>query len=137
MSKVTVVTSWGPKGWDEYAWKFVESFRQFWPKDVQLLTYWEGDKPDAGLEGFDLLETEPCRSFLNRTEFDLVAHGKVLNEPWRWAEKWQRAGYNFKFDAYKFARKVFVMHHAAQTVGSGRLLWIDADVVTKETPLRS
>lgn len=135
---IGVVTSWGPKGWDEYAWKFVETFGKLWPADVRLHLYWEGERPQGLCRpGVDLLETEPCKGWLRQNEHDQVMKGRVLNEPRRWAEKWQKAGYNFKFDAYKFARKVFAMHHAAKMMVKGKLFWIDADVVTKDTPPRS
>jgi len=127
---LTVITSFGPEGYETYGRKFIETFREFWHPDVKLICAWEGAAPDSRLNGFDLLETESARSFLERHRTNLVIHGRKDAPPARWAPKAKRLGYSFRHDAYKFARKVFAIAAAAKYVSGGKLFWIDADVVT-------
>jgi hypothetical protein len=124
------VTSFSPEGYELYGRKFIETFRLYWPHNVNLICAWEGPCPDATLNGFDLLETEPFKAFLERHRDNLVVHGKKDAPPAKWAPKAKRYGYSFRHDAYKFARKVFAVAAAAKYVEGGRLYWIDADVVT-------
>lgn len=133
---LTVVTSFGPEGYELYGKKFIETFCQFWPKEVKLICAWEGAAPDSRLDGFDLLETEPARSFLERHKDNPVIHGAKEAPPAIWGKKGRRLGYSFRHDAYKFARKVFAVAAAAKYADGGRLFWIDADVVTlKSVPV--
>ena len=127
---IDVVTSWGPRGYDLYGRRFLKSFTRFWPADVRLAVYYEGaGNAPEGVRGVDLLATEPCRSFLARHANDpTIAGGKPYPGKF-WKPKALKARYNFRFDAYKFARKVFAIAHAARHA-SGRLFWIDGDVVT-------
>jgi len=127
---LTVVTSFGPEGYELYGKKFVETFKQFWPPDVGLICAWEGPCPDTALNGFDLLETEPFKSFLERHKNDPVINGTKEALPAVWAAKARRIGYSFRHDAYKFSRKVFAVAAATKYLEGGRLFWIDADVTT-------
>lgn len=128
----TVVTSFGPAGWNLYARSFVDSFYDMFPPEVALVAYWEGPRPGYGgiLPGYNLLELEPCASFLARHRGDLVVQGR-REGPSSWAPKAKREHYSLRHDAFKFARKVFAVADAARRVRRGRLFWIDADVVCK------
>lgn len=126
--RYSVVTSFGPAGWDLYGKTFVETFHKFWPPQVRLLCAWEGQAPLPDLLGFDLLNTEPARSFLDRHKDDPMIAGRVPHPKWPWGKKWK--DYNFKFDAYKFARKAFALTTAARCIEGGKLFWLDADVCT-------
>jgi hypothetical protein len=126
---LTVVTSFSPEGFEQYGRACVESIQAYWPNSAQLLCYWEGEKPD-GVEGFDLLQIEPCKSFLGRHRGNPVFAGQAEDPRWRWGPKARRKGYSFRHDAYKFARKVFAVAHAAREVESGKLFWLDADTLT-------
>lgn len=126
---ISVVTSFSPQGYDLYGRRFIETFLRFWPQHVPLLVYYEGaENCPAKCEGVDLLETEPCRSFLARHGDNEFVKGRK-QYPGRF---WKHAlrDYNFRFDAYKFARKIFAISHAARRA-QGKLFWIDADVVTR------
>jgi hypothetical protein len=127
---ITVVTSFSPEGYDLYGKRFIETFKEFWPKEVKLICAWEGPSPDPKLDGFDLLSTEPARSFFEKHAEDLVIHGKLDAPPAKWAAKARREGYSVWHDAYKFAHKVFSICAATKYVEGGKLFWIDADVET-------
>jgi hypothetical protein len=126
----TVITSFSPQGYEQYGKGFIETFRKHWPREVNLLCAWEGVCPHPMLNGFDLLQEEPCKNFIARHKDNLISQGKKDAPPAQWAPKAKRLGYSFRHDAYKFARKVFAVAAAARYVEGGRLFWIDADVVT-------
>ncbi len=128
MTQITVVTSFSPSGFKLVGREMVQTFKQFWPTTVPLVCAYEGVCPD-GVEpgqGFDLLATEPCRSFLAEYKDNPLANGtkKAKDRYWK-----RPMPYNFRFDAVKFARKVFAIAQAAYPI-SGKLFWVDADVIT-------
>jgi hypothetical protein len=127
---LTAVTSFGPEGYDLYGRRFIESFHQFWPADIQLICAWEGQPPDQNLCGFDLTASDPARAFLARHRTDPIVHGLMDMPPAHWGPKAKKEGYSFRHDAYKFCRKVFAVCRVAQLIGHGKLIWLDADIVT-------
>lgn len=114
-SRTTVVTSFGERQADAYAWAFVDSFNEFWPGCADLMIYHEGGS-SARFGGLDLMQIPACARFLKRNA-DRNGVGPD-------------GEYNFRMDAFKFCRKVFAQADAAERIGSGRMLWLDADVVT-------
>jgi hypothetical protein len=127
----TVVTSFSPSGYERYAHNFISSFQLYWPNKVNLICAWEGVCPDPTLNGFDLLATEPARSFYDRWATSKIVKGLQEGEK-KWGPKAKRKGYSFRHDAYRFSHKVFAIAAASRYVDSGKLLWIDADVVTNK-----
>lgn len=127
---LSVVTSFGPAGYELYGRGFIDTFKQHWPRKISLSVYWEGEKPRDDIDGYDLLSLESCASFLKRYAGNMMVCGKVPHPRFPWGRKANASGYNFRFDAYKFARKVFAVAHAARHQKTGKLFWIDADVVT-------
>lgn len=125
----TIVTSFSPEGFEQYAKDCILSFQAYWPNSVQMLCYWEGKEP-IGVQGFDLLQLEPCSLFLERYKGDPIIAGKEEAPSWPWGPKARRKGYSFRHDAYKFARKVFAIAHAARELQLGKLFWLDADTIT-------
>lgn len=125
---ITVLTSFSARGYVEYGARFLETFRQHWPEEVRLLVYHEG-QPELG--GYDLLtDVQSCIEFVRRHRDNLVTQGRMKAEIHHWKKECLQAGYNFRFDAYKFGRKVLAIEHASKVVRAGRLFWVDADVVT-------
>mgnify|MGYP001600419548 CR=1 FL=1 len=137
MPDIAVVTSCSANGWTQYGRRFVETFGQYWPAEVRLLFYTE-DTPDdlqprlAGFPILSLYDASPeARAFAERHRGNARAHGKERHKTdIGWTPNKVAAGYNFRYDAFRFAKKVFSVEAAAREVGGGRLFWVDADVVT-------
>ena len=108
---------------------FVETFREFWPADVKLVCAYEGDAP-VGVGGFDLLQTDPAKSFLERHADNVFVRGKLEYPLSPWGPKAKRSGYSFRHDAYKFSRKVFALARVSRHTDMGKMFWLDADIVT-------
>lgn len=129
-----MVTSCSAQGWEQYGRRFVETFARHWPKDVPLYLVSEDDLPHA--EGvtmmLDLMRHEPAAEFLTRHRDNPRAHGRVrLEGDTGWSDKKLKAGYNFRYDAFRFSKKVFAIDMvASRFVDHGLLFWVDADVVT-------
>jgi hypothetical protein len=59
---ISVITTFPPNKWDQYAKTMLETFIQHWPKSIKLKVYHEGaipeDAPDSNqIEWIDLHET--------------------------------------------------------------------------------
>ncbi len=130
-NKYTVVTSFPVKLWDTYGERFLNSFIEYWPKDINLLCYCDGyplpdDAPQAdNIHYFDLLDNEDLLEFKERNkQFDGTANAK--------------GQYNFYLDAVKFSHKVYAQFMAMNYVyerdgdDANWLIWLDADSVTYE-----
>ncbi len=124
--KYTIVTSFPISNWEVYGEKFLKSFIEYWPTDINLLVYCDGyplpdDVPKAkNIEYFDLLENDDLLEFKERN--------KQFN-----GKQNPNGAYNFYEDAIKFSHKVYAQHMAfykAKEAGSDWLLWLDADSVT-------
>ena len=134
---LTVVTSCSAEGWRTYGRLMAETFDAMWPEGVRLLVYSEDAIPELLAHSVPraswlplLSESTGCAEFLERHRGNLAAQGRRPVPRARWKEKELREGYNFRYDAYKFARKVFAIEAAARRTTTPWLLWLDADVMT-------
>jgi hypothetical protein len=140
-SKISVVTSCSAKGWSEYGKRFVQTFLQHWPAEVDLYLVTE-DLPESAVTSRSWLRpfqvyhlwrsSEAANSFHLRHKDNLRAQGleSVPRQAAVRHKKRVKDGYDFRLDAYKFSKKVFAIELVAKLVGEGRLFWVDADVVT-------
>jgi len=123
----TVVTSFSPKGYEEYGRNFILSFMDHWPATVRLVVYYEPaqvfDVTDKAMEaGGDQVqwrpigEVEGLDAYLAAVQYFPVFCGQVNGQ------------YNIQQDA-RMARKAFIEAHACKTFG-GKVFWIDSDVIT-------
>ena len=46
MKTLTVITTFPPNRWNAYAKRMLQSHIDFWPEDVMIHAYHEGDKPN-------------------------------------------------------------------------------------------
>ncbi len=136
---ITVITSFSKKLYDDYGRLFLKTWLRHWPASVKVIVVsedwgesdWERPPNSGHIEIRNLLEISPaCTNFLLRHRENWRAHGKKVNEPHPWGKHPRRQKYNFRFDAYKFCRKVFAIQAVAHTCLPGRLYWIDADTYT-------
>ena len=58
MRKITVVTTFPPHAYETYAKRMLENFEQNWPKDIQLLCYYEQNKPDVASDRIEYRDLE-------------------------------------------------------------------------------
>lgn len=137
---ITVVTSCSAAGWEQYGRRFVETFCEHWPRTVALQVH--SEDLDAGQIGEAIRVMRPNVSFyylwwrvgykayFDRHENNPHAHGRVQERGQVWPAKAQASGQNWRYDAYRFAHKVFAIQQAASVRRSGRLFWVDMDCVT-------
>lgn len=120
--KITVATTFSPKGYTAYAHRMVNSFIDYWPKSVELYAYYD-ELPTSGwqrtasnvhyvkLDNPDLLE------FKNRNQNNPKQKGDGSNK-------------NFLFDGIRFSYKVFGYIDVALNKGADIAIWLDGDVIT-------
>lgn len=132
---LTVITGWAPAGWAEYGARFAETFDRYWPPEVNLLVYGEEPRELPNTSGrfiqfVDVRTIPGCGEFLirHRAEVDRPANG--LEPKPGWKERAIAAGYNWRFDAWKFCRQAFIPFDALDAVATDYLCWLDGDVVT-------
>jgi hypothetical protein len=117
-TQIAVITSFSQRLYESYAWRFLESFERFWPKDVKLYVYTEDCIPRTVGEVRNLLQCCP----------ELVAFKQAHAQ--RTIDASGAAKKGFRFDAIRFAHKVFAILHGTRNVNADKAFWIDADVVT-------
>jgi hypothetical protein len=119
---VTVVTSMHPAGWEEYGRRCLDGFERHWPSQYRLRFYAEDFVPQGvspRVEVVDLLSAVPdVAAFRERCDSP-QARGRMAD-----------GGYNYRYDAVKFANKALALVHASRTCGTRYLVWLDADTVT-------
>ena len=131
MPKYAVVTTFHAKGYQQYAQKFIQTFLQTWPSNVTLYVY---------TEDCQINETAPNLVVrdLHQSSSDLVtfkstwknvpkANGDVSHDPVR--SKRKDASKGFKWDAVRFAHKVYSIFHCVKNTDADVLLWMDADMI--------
>lgn len=129
--KISVVTTFHKAGYEKYGRRMIQTFLATWPKEVTLHVYAEDvvvDETADNLVVHDLhKESIDLVEFKNRWRGVPKANGDVSDDPVR--SKRKDAGKGFKWDAVRFAHKVYSIFHCAKTCDSDMLLWMDADMV--------
>jgi len=122
--KTLVVSTFNRAGWDLYAHRMESSFRAHWPAEFDLMLFSEDTASGGAI--YPPRMAQKIARFMSRHK-DNPAHRGIVPDPINGGTR-----YNFKFDAVKFAHKVFAIEQAAycSVVDYDRLIWIDADVVT-------
>ena len=126
---ISVITTFPPNKWDQYAKTMLETFIQHWPKSIKLKVYHEGaipeDAPDSNqIEWIDLHDTCPeLVAFKEKHKDNPFANGyKVGSDT-------TKKG-SFLWEAVRFAHKSFCVSHATLNSSTDLVIWLDADVVT-------
>lgn len=114
---LNVVTSFNEAGYKRYGREFVETFVRYWPRNVRLTVYYEGDNFDfvPGVSWHPIEEVAHLAEYMASLRFPIM-HGIAGDK------------YDINFDA-RMGRKAFIEMHALRKYG-GKVFWIDADVVT-------
>lgn len=129
--KYSVVTTFNQAGYDQYGRRMIQTWLSTWPSQVELLCYAENcvvQEQAPNLRVLDLAATSaPLMAFKAKWSHVPRATGDVTNDPVRSRRK--DSGKGFKWNAVRFAHKVYTICHAATTVASDWLIWMDADMV--------
>lgn len=110
------VTSFSPKGYEQYGRKCLETFVKHWPCKILV---WYEEKPDFEhelIEYRNLLELDSLKRFLEKLKSVSDSDGMINGR------------YNYNFDARKFCKKVFAQE--ASFDEDDKVFWLDADTVT-------
>lgn len=129
--KYSVVTTFHQDGYNLYGQRMIQTFLQNWPQSVHLVVYAENCKVVESAPNLTVLDLDSnCPdlvAFKQRWRNVPYATGDVSNDPVR--NKRKDAGKGFKWDAVRFAHKVYAIFHCARTSPAQWLLWMDADTV--------
>jgi len=127
--KHAVVTTFHNKGYQEYGRKCIESFLQFWPKEVTLCVVTEDVAVDYKADNLYVTDQKEFCPAL--TEFK----NKYRNHPNATGLSPHKDERSYLWDAVRFSNKVFAVTEAARKLQDvvDQLIWLDADVMTKQT----
>lgn len=129
--KYCVVTTFNATGYKQYGSRMIDTFLANWPQDVQLLVYAEDVQVTQCAPNLQVKDLTTASAAL--TEFKSQwrdvprANGDVSTDPVR--SKRKDAGKGFKWNAVRFAHKVYAIFHAAAVCNTEWLIWMDADMV--------
>jgi hypothetical protein len=106
----------------------IQTFLQTWP--VNLVVYAEGcgiQETAHNLLVHDISVAKELAAFKQQWQDIPKANGDVGADPVR--AKRKDAGKGFKWDAVRFAHKVYSIFHCAKHTNTDWLIWMDADTV--------
>lgn len=127
---ISVVTTFHAKGLQQYGQRMIDSFIDNWPEEVKLHVYAEDCNPQIKDHNrvvlYDLHSSVPDLVAFKNTWKDVPkANGDVSGDPIR--SRRRDSGKGFKWDAIRFAHKVYSIFHCARVCDTQRLMWMDAD----------
>jgi len=129
--KYAVVTTFHEKGLKDYGQRMIDTFCKNWPEEVTLHIYPELCNPAISNHNHVTLkrleELEDLMKFKEKWKDVPKANGDVSADPVR--SKRKDAGKGFKWNAIRFAHKVYAIFHCAQTTDADIIIWMDADTV--------
>lgn len=108
----------------------IQTFLQNWPTQVDLVVYAENctvTESADNLQVRDLNQVEELSRFKNKWQGVPKANGDVSTDPVRSRRK--DSGKGFKWNAVRFAHKVYSIFDCARNINSDWLIWMDADMV--------
>lgn len=133
--KYTVVTTFNASGYASYGQRMVKTWLQYWPASVSLVVYSESCSVSESAPNLTVLDlvasSAELAAFKSRWQHVAWANGDISNDPVRSQRK--DSAKNFKWDAVRFAHKVYSIFHCAKTVNTDWLIWMDADTVCHGT----
>jgi len=128
---ISVVTTFHEAGLKQYGQRMINTFIDNWPMEVKLYVYPEKCNPQvpdhSRIVLTDLDSVEELTAFKNKWKGVPKANGDVSKDPIR--SKRKDAGKGFKWDAVRFAHKVYAIFDCAKKCKTEWLFWMDADTV--------
>jgi len=126
---ISVVTTFHKPGYDLYGKRMIKSFLENWPEEIKLYVYAEDCQVEESAPNLiikDLHSASPeLVAFKERWKNVPKANGDVSSDPIR--NKRRDSGKGFKWNAIRFAHKVYSIFSCANECGSDWLFWMDAD----------
>ena len=130
--KISVITTFNDDGYNLYGKTMVDSFSEYWDKDIDLHVYYEGSRIDIDDPRIHMINIEDAcpdlMSFKNRHKDNAAAKGETKLDPNDNSRKPKGLGY--RWDSIRFSHKSYVVTSAASSVESDIIIWIDADTKT-------
>lgn len=129
MGNVIAVTGWNSPGYHLYGRNFAATFAEFWPQDYALRAYTEESVKLPRGECRSLWDCPGVADFIAHYKDNAECCGRRENR--LWGRRAIGKPYNFRFDAVKFCRQMFIPSHAASLAQPDDIIvWLDGDVVT-------
>jgi hypothetical protein len=129
--KIAVVTTFHEAGLKTYAQRMIDTFCQNWPQEITLHVYPEKCNPivrdHSRVTLTDLDSVQDLTNFKTKWKNVPKANGDVSSDPVR--SKRRDSGKGFKWDAVRFAHKVYSIFHCAKNTDADILVWMDADTI--------
>ena len=128
---ISVVTTFHEAGLKQYGQRMINTFVDNWPAEVKLYVYPEKCNPQVPDHSriilTDLNSVQELTAFKNRWKGVPKANGDVSKDPVR--SKRKDAGKGFKWNAVRFAHKVYAIFDCAKKCDTEWLIWMDADTI--------
>lgn len=130
MSNITVVTTFHKPGMDLYGQRFLQSFAKHVDQKIKMIVYAEDCNPinpnPMQITILDAKESLPkLNAFKDRWKDVPYANGDISSHPARNGRKdWNKT---FKWDAIRFANKVYAVFDACEKRSGDWVVWMDAD----------
>jgi hypothetical protein len=109
----------------------IDTFLSTWPQQVDLVVYTENCTVGQSAANLQIRDLEQCSSELQafKQQWRNVprANGNISADPVR--SKRRDAAKPFKWDAVRFAHKVYSIFHCAKNTTADVLIWMDADTI--------
>ena len=122
--KIAVVTTFHEEGLQTYAQRMIDSFCEKWPREIVLHIYPEKCNPiirdHSHVTLTDLDSVTALTAFKERWKDVPKANGDVTKDPVR--SKRKDAGKGFKWNAIRFAHKVYAIADCARTTDADTLI---------------
>ena len=129
--KLSVITTFNQAGYNKYAQKMIQTFLATWPTEVTLYAYAEDClviETAPNLVVVDLHNASPALvAFKEKWRNVPKANGDISGDITRAIRKDSKK--NFKWDAVRFAHKVYAIFNCSKKYNSDILLWMDADTI--------
>lgn len=130
---ITAVTTFHKAGLDLYGQRFLDSFANNVDKQVKLIVYAEDCEPvnpdQTQITIVPQTNLKQLVEFKNKWQNVPKANGKCP-----FPEKRPRDHHKeFKWDAIRFANKVYAIFHEAKRTDADILIWMDADSIVHST----
>ncbi len=128
--KYTVITTFNEDGYKQYGRRMIQTFLKNWPQQVTLVVYAENcnvTETASNLIVHDIAVVDALTTFKAQWQGVPKANGNVSDDPVRGKRK--DSGKGFKWDAVRFAHKVYSIFHCARSVNTDWLIWMDGDTV--------